>query len=485
MINRFRIATGIAAGIAASLGLALAAPPSHARPVSEQGKSCHLSGSEETLRCISVPVTLDYAKGGAGQLKLHVTVAPAFRESARPDPLFVLAGGPGQAGSDVLPLLPAFRKVRATRDIVFIDQRGTGLSGKLDCEAKPGYEAMTEAELDSEARLCIAKIGKSFAPYGTDSAARDIEQVRRALGYGQVNLWGGSYGTRLAQHYARSFPASVRSMILDGVAAPDQIVPAGGRDAQAALDTLFAQCKADAACNKAFPALRAEFAALVERVAADQLVLELSDPRTAAPLKLTMTSERFQSTVHNILYSPVDSRRLPFLIHSAYLGRWAPFVARRNVASDFSADGAVAILLHLAVVCGEDIPRLTPAFAAEDARGSFMGAPALARLAGLCPAVKMPAVAHRTPAMIAAPSLMLSGALDPVTPPRRAEAAGKRMSNAQHLVVANAGHGVSHLGCAPRLMREFLDQPQNKVDGKCLKEIPAPSFQLGSAGPQP
>ncbi|WP_229458360.1 alpha/beta fold hydrolase [Massilia glaciei] len=471
--------------IAASLGLALAAPPSDAAPVSEQGKSCHLSGSEETLRCISVPVPLDYGKAGGEQLKLHVTVAPAFRESARPDPLFVLAGGPGQAGSDVLPLLPALRKVRATRDIVFIDQRGTGLSGKLDCETKPGYEALTEAELDSEARLCIAKIGKSFAPYGTDSAARDIEQVRRALGYGQINLWGGSYGTRLAQHYARAFPSSVRSMILDGVAAPDQIVPAGGRDAQAALDTLFDQCRAEPACNKAFPALRAEFAALAERVATDKLVLELSDPRTAAPLRLAMTRERFQSTVHNILYSPLDSRRLPFLIHSAYLGRWAPFVARRNVASDFSADGAVAIVLHLAVVCAEDVPRLTPELVAENARQTFMSAPALARLAGLCPAVKVPAAPYRAPATIAAPILMLSGALDPVTPPRRAEAAGRHMARAQHLVVANAGHGVSHLGCGPRLMREFLDQPQGKVDGACLKEIPAPSFQLNSAGPQP
>jgi pimeloyl-ACP methyl ester carboxylesterase len=476
VINRFCLT--------ASLSLLLAAPV-QASPVSEQGRLCHLTGSEETLRCISVPVALDYSKPSGEKLKLHVSVAPAYRESARRDPLFVLAGGPGQAGSDVLPLLPAFRKVRATRDIVFIDQRGTGLSGKLDCENKPAHETMTDAELDVEVRLCIAKAAKSFTPYGTDSAARDIEQVRRALGYEQVNLWGGSYGTRLAQAYARAYPASVRSMVLDGVAAPDQIVPAGSRDAQAALDTLFDQCKADPACHKAFPALRAEFASLAQKVGGDGIALELSDPRTAAPMNLKMTSERFQATVHNILYSPLDSRRLPFLIHSAHLGRWAPFVARRNVANDFSADGAISVLLHLAVVCGEDLPRLTPALLAEDARDSFLNSPMIPRLQKLCPAINVPAVPYRVPTKIAAPTLMLSGALDPVTPPRRAVAAGKFMTQAQHLVVANAGHGVSHLGCAPRLLREFIDQPQRALDGACLKEIPAPSFQLNSAGPQP
>ena len=98
------------------------------------GRTCHLPGIRRTAALPSVPVPLDYAKPRPAAMKLHVTVAPAFRESARPDPLFVLAGGPGQAGSDVLPLLDAaFRRVRATRDIVFIDQRGTGLSGKLDC----------------------------------------------------------------------------------------------------------------------------------------------------------------------------------------------------------------------------------------------------------------------------------------------------------------------------------------------------------------
>ena len=458
---------------------AAAAPAGTASAV----RSCHLPGAEEALRCLSVAVPLNYAKPDAGSLKLHVTLAPAFRESARPDPLFVLAGGPGQAGSDVLPLLSAaFKRVRATRDIVFIDQRGTGLSGKLDCDSPPNEEMMSDAELETELRRCIGAKRIPFAAYTTAAAARDIEQVRKALGYGKVNVWGGSYGTRLGQAYARAFPDSVRSLVLDGVAAPDQVIPAGGRDGQAALDKLFAQCESDAACHKAYPNLRAEFDALAARAQAGQK-LSIVDPRTAQPVNFTMTGPRFLGTVHNILYSPADARRLPFLLHSAYQGRWEPFIARHNIAGDFSSDASTATLLYLAVVCAEDMPRMTPALMKDDA--SQLMRPLADRIPGLCKTLNVPAVPYAEATAIQAPALLLSGALDPVTPPRRAEAAARTMPKAQHFVVPNAGHGVSQLGCAPRLLRDFLDRPGSPLDAKCLSEIPAPTFQLGSAGPQP
>ena len=461
-------------------GQAAAAP----KPVALQGRSCHLPGSEEALRCLQLALPLDYAQAGGPTLKLHVTVAPAFRESARPDPLFILAGGPGQAGTDVLVLLNnTFRRVRATRDIVFIDQRGTGLSGKLDCARQPNEESASEAANDAAARACIASVKQPFAAYSTANAARDIEQVRIALGYDAINLWGASYGTRLAQAYARAYPAKLRAAILDGVLTPEQVIPAGGHDGQAALELVFAQCAQDKACNGAFPGLRSEYAALSARVAGGAVKLQLPDPRTARPLKLDMTSDRFLGTVHNILYSALDARRLPFLIHSAYNGQWEQFVARRNAASDFSGDGPVAQLLHLAVVCAEDLPRLTPQLRAADA--APLTAPVLARIGTLCAMMPVAPAAWQAPTPIKAPVLMLSGLLDPVTPPHRAEAAGQYMQQVQHLTVTWAGHGVSQLGCAPRLLREFLDKPADKVDGACLKEIPAPTFQLGSAGPQP
>jgi len=458
--------------------LAHAAPP--------KPRSCHLPGVEEALRCYSLPVTLADAKGPT--LQLHVTVAPAFREAARGDPLFVLAGGPGEAGSDVLPLLStAFRRVRATRDIVFIDQRGTGMSGRLDCPTRPEQETMLEAQLDQEMFDCIAaakqRPGQPLAAYTTANAARDIEQVRVALGYGQINVWGGSYGTRLGQAYARAYPASVRTLVLDGVAAPEQVIPAGGRDSQTALDNLFKTCAKDAACHKAYPNLSAEFDAVSARVDKGDVVITMADPRTALPSKFTMSSERYLGTIHSILYSPPDTRRLPFLLHSAYLGHWEPFVARRNLANDISADGSNAILLHLAVVCAEDVPRMTPALLASDA--GVLTRTMVKRIPAMCKAIDVPPVAWQAPTMIEAPALLFSGALDPVTPPHRAISAAKHMRHARHIVVTNAGHGVSQLGCTPRLLRTFLDNPEQALDAKCLDEIPAPSFQLGNAGPQP
>ena len=457
--------------------------PDPARSGSPTVRSCHLPGAEGALRCLTVPVPLDYAKPAAGGLKIHVTIAPAFREGARNDPLFVLAGGPGEAGSEVILLLStAFKRVRATRDIVFIDQRGTGLSGKLDCPEIAGHETMSDEQLDAEGMRCLRNSRAPFAAYTTANAARDLEEVRRALGYGKVNLFGGSYGTRLGQAYARAFPASVRSLVLDGVAAPEQVIPAGGRDGQAALDKLFEACMKDTGCHKAYPNLRAEFDALATRVE-NGIKLSVADPRTAQPVSFSMTAARFNRTVHNILYSPADARRLPFLVHSAYNGRWEPFIARHNISGDFAGEGGMATLLYLAVVCAEDVPRLTPELLKEDA--SRLTRPLTERIPAMCREMKVPAAPWVAPTTIEAPALLLSGALDPVTAPRRAEAAARHMKNARHLVVANAGHGVSQLGCAPRLLRAFLDQPGAALDATCLDEIPPPTFQLGSAGPQP
>ncbi len=468
-----------------TLALPLLFAVASAGAATQAGRICHLPGAEESLRCTDIPVPLDYANP-AKTITIHTTIAPALREAARGDPLFVLAGGPGQAGSDVVPVLQsAFRRIRATRDIVLIDQRGTGKSGKLDCKSPPDVDTMTEEQLDIEMRRCVESIKAPYGLYTTDAAARDIEKVRLALGYKQVNVWGGSYGTRLAQHYARLYPASVRTLILDGVAAPDQVIPAGGHDAQAALENTFRLCEKEAACARTFPALRSEFASLHAKLAQGAVTVTMADPRTAAIRPVTISLRRFAATVHRVLYSQADAHTLPFLIHSAFNGRWEPFIARSNRDSDFSTDGSMSGPLYLAVVCAEDYPRLTPQLAADDMRGAFLGTAHAAQLAALCPVVNVKPVAYPAPARIDAPALLLSGAQDPVTPPRRAEAAAKLMKSAQHYVVQNAGHIVSPLGCVPRLMREFLDTPEKRLDAKCIDEIPAPTFQLDSAGPQP
>ncbi|KQQ87399.1 alpha/beta fold hydrolase [Massilia sp. Leaf139] len=449
------------------------------------GRECHLPGSKEALRCHAVAVPLDPQQPGGAQLKIHVTVAPAFRPAASADPLFVLAGGPGEAGSSLAGMhATVFQRVRATRDIVFIDQRGTGLSGKLRCPGSPIDEAADEAAMRTAFARCLGTLPHPLALYTTANAAHDIERVRLALGYGKVNVFGGSYGTRLGQHYARSYPASVRTLILDGVAAPERVIPASADNARRALDGVFERCAADPACARAFPALRAEFETLLARVNAGGVTLDFAHPRTAQPTREALSNLRFVYTIHNSLYAPQTSQRLPYLIHSAYQGNWGPFIARGFTGTDLSPEGYLAMPLYMAVVCAEDIPRLTPSLRDADERGSFLRGHA-GRLAALCPLAKVPAAAAPLTTPIAAPALLLSGALDPVTPPSGAASAARTMPKAQHLVVRHAGHGVSPLGCAPRLLREFLDRPEAALDSRCLGEIAIPAFQLGHAGTHP
>jgi len=470
------------------LNIALVALCMHmaaAATTTQPGHICHLPGFDQALRCIDVPVPLDYQHAADGNLNLHVTLAPALREAARPDPVFVLAGGPGQAGSDILPLLESgFRKLRATRDIVFIDQRGTGLSGKLDCDSTREVDDLDEAGQVQLIGTCMKSLNKPFRFYNTENSARDLELVRKALGYAQVNLWGGSYGTRLAQAYARLFPAAVRAMVLDGVAAPDQVIFAWGRDAQASLDATFGQCAADPGCSKAYPNLARQFAALLARVNGGEIGLDFYHPRTARRIQMRLAPARFLQTVRTVLYSADNANRLPFLIDSADKGNWNPFVAQMYSTSDFSLEGP-ALGLMLAVTCAEDIPRITPAMVADEERNSFLAGQEVKLVPKLCRSIDVPAIPASEPGMIAAPALLLSGALDPVTPPHRAESAARHMAHAQQFVVANAGHIVSQSGCAPRLLREFIDRPDQPLAADCLKDIPRNGFQLGAAGPHP
>lgn len=463
-------------------GVAVAADP--VLPVGKQGQSCHLPNYEEPLRCVQVKVPVDYAAADGAQLDLHVTVAPAFRELAKADPLFVLAGGPGQAGSDIVYLLErAFKRVRATRDIVFIDQRGTGKSGKLGCDLSQ-LDLMNEAEQDRAFVDCLKQIDAPLQHYHTANAARDLDAVRQALGYTTVNVWGGSYGTRLGQAYARAFPDTVRSLILDSVASPQQILAVWGADAQAALQAVFANCEAAPSCQAAFPTLAADFKLLADNVAAGNVQLNFQHPRTTQPLAFTLPYNAFAETVRMMLYSADMSARIPFLVTEASKGNWKPFIAQMYAQSDWSAD-TMAVGLTLAVACAEDMPRLTPALVETEVGNSFLKGLQVKQWPLWCQHIKVPAIPYAEPTPLATPTLLLSGALDPVTPPHRAEQAMQSLSKAQHIVAKTVGHGLSHLGCGPRLLREFLDAPESPIDGSCVTEIPLPPFVINVAGPTP
>jgi pimeloyl-ACP methyl ester carboxylesterase len=447
---------------------------------------CHLPGHAEPLQCASIDVPLDPERPDGATLPLHVTIAPAVRERADADPLYVLAGGPGQAGSDIVFLLDrAFARVRATRDIVLIDQRGSGRSGRLGCDDPVLLDFPDDDTMRERMAACVAAFDdRLLVHYSTDAAAADIEQVRRALGHGRINVWGGSYGTRLAQAYARRHPQSVRTLLLDSVAAPEQVIGLLGDDPQRALDASFARCAADAACAARFPDLATRFEALAERVRRDGVDLSLRHPRSAEPIRLRLSPARFVETIRAALYSPQYAARLPFVLDRAETGDWQPFAALLSVQADGGGD-AMAFGLTLAVLCAEDIAHASAGDIDDDVLRSFLRGSFMQTFVDGCPLIGSPLGARPRLDPIEVPVLLLSGALDPVTPPSRAESAARHMARPQHLVAAHAGHGVSHLGCAPRLLRQFLDAPDAALDGRCLDAIPLPSPMLGPAGPQP
>ncbi len=457
---------------------------SHLAWAANIGQVCHLPGYEQQLRCLTIDVPRNYAQPAKGKLALHVTVAPAFRENAKDDPLIILAGGPGQSGSSVVGLLDsAFQRVRATRDIVLIDQRGTGKSGKLSCLALEKKEIDDPVLAERELTACLGSFKVDLSDYSTDNAARDIEQVRLALKSKTINLWGGSYGTRLAQAYARLFPTTLRSMILDGVVSPEQNVGLFSGDAGRALALLRQQCEQDAACRSAFPNFSAKLDELALRAARGDEVIRFVHPVKGHPMSTPLRLQEFAEQIRGLLYAPQTAVRVPWLVMQAAEGNWQPLVA--NGYGGGRPEDGMAIGLTLAVLCAEDVAWLSEAeIEAEQAR-SFVRDSWSRKMQRWCQVINIPKRARPTQTPIATPTLLLSGRLDPVTPPERAEAAKRHLSRAQHLVVMQGGHIVSRLGCGPKLMRRFLDEPEQKLDAACLSEIVASPMVMSAAGAQP
>jgi pimeloyl-ACP methyl ester carboxylesterase len=424
------------------------------------------------------------------RLKLKVAVARALAAQPAPDPLFILAGGPGQSATAVAgKVLPALERVRRTRDVVFVDQRGTGGSNPLDCGRPPEeatFEDRLRTDLDvEELKACLARYDADVRHYGTTAAMEDLDAVREALGYERVNLYGGSYGTRAALEYARRHPGRLRAMVLDGVAPMSLYLPLSlAKDAQRALEQLFADCAADARCAAAYPKLPERFAALLARLDAGPVRARVPDPLTGRPQEAEVSRELFTASLRALLYVPDASTLVPLLVDRAAAGDFAPLLAS---GGQVRADG-MAMGLFLSVMCAEDAPFLTAADVAREAEGTWLGAGMGQRMLQACEVWPRGEVREdfRQPVRSDVPTLLLSGALDPVTPPSHAEAAAATLTRALHVTVPGTGHGTVGVPCARDLMVSFLEK--GEVQGltpACPAATPRPPFFLGFADAAP
>lgn len=425
------------------------------------------------------------------QIALKIVVAPALRRDAAPDPLFVLAGGPGQpAASMASGLLPAFRRFRTDRDIVFVDQRGTGESNRLGCDPSPAEldEVSTDdARIEARFRACLAALDADPRFYTTPIAMDDLDDVRAFLGYERISLWGGSYGTRAALVYLRQHEDRVRSVVIDGVAPPDMFLPLHvARDAQRALDRLFADCRADAACARAFPALAADTAALFARLERDRPVVRVVHPRTGQPLETPLSRRDAALVVFRALYMPEVASLLPKVLTDASAGNYQGLFALAFQGAPEGDHRDMALGMHLSVTCAEDIPRITPeAKAAADAAG-FLGSAMFDAQYASCrfwPRGDIPE-SYYAPVRSEKPVLVLSGADDPVTPPTWGDKVAADLPNSKHIVVPGAGHNTLGRGCVPMLIATFLaDASVQGLDPSCLQTLDRPPFFVTPTGP--
>ncbi len=479
--------------LAASL-LALAAtacaPPREAGHGTLELAECRLPGLDRAALCGSHEVWEDREGRKGRRIALKVAVLPARRRGAEPDPIVVLAGGPGQGAIALAPqVAPLFTRLNDSRDIVLVDQRGTGQSHPLDCKAdeEPTLQALFEDSLPEKMVLeCLGKLDADPRHYATPTAVADLDEVLGALGYASVNLWGGSYGTRVALELMRRLPARVRTATLDGVAPSDMKLPLSFvADGEAAFEKLLADCAGEPGCRAAYPDLRRDLDALRARLARSPARAQIGDPVTGEAHAVRVTENVLLSGLFRPLYAPEIASLLPFAITRAAGGDFNPLLAQ-NLEFTNGLEKNLSVGMHLSVVCSEDVPRITPADLEATSR-AFFGRALVDDFLRACahwPRATLPADFHE-PVRSTAPVLILSGGIDPATPPRLGEKVLATLPNGRHAVAPRLSHGVSAQGCAPRLIEKFVREADARsLDVSCLERLPRPFFVL-PAGARP
>jgi pimeloyl-ACP methyl ester carboxylesterase len=446
---------------------------------------CRLRGVEHEALCGVVKRALDPARPQGVQIDVHYAVLPALARNKKPDPVFFFAGGPGQSAIDLAPAISTMLgRFSNRRDIVLVDQRGTGSSAPLQCERDdPALPLAEQFDLKRQRELQSACLERLKAlPHGdlrfftTTIAMADADAVRAALGAEQVNVIGGSYGTRAALEYQRQFPQRVRRAVIDGVAPPDMVLPASfSPDNQAALDALFDACAKDKACEAREPRLAERWRGLKASLPRK---VTLTHPLTGRSETFELTTDLLLGMVRAPLYVPALAAALPVAIGDATRGRFEPLAGVAMAFGGSRRAPQLAAGMHFAVVCAEDFPRLAQA---TDRPGADFGDSFAAIYREVCPRIargEVPAAFYSVPPAPAA-TLVLSGGIDPVTPPRHGERVTKALgANARHVLVPNAGHGVMGIGCMRDVLYRFVDAATDaealKVDAACVTAIPRP-----------
>lgn len=443
-------------------------------------ENCHVDGIKSQVKCGKLQVLENYAKADGDHITINFVVLPAIDNSDDKTPLMFLAGGPGQAAAELAAgLTNVFYEIRKTHDLILIDQRGTGQSHPLQCEesAEQNVYALTPEDFsEKDINNCIKKLTGDLSQYNSENAIRDFEAVRIALGHKQINIYGGSYGTRAGLVYMRMYPESIRSVVLDSVGPIEVPIGLFGQSSARSFNLLLKNCQKEPSCQQAFPQLEQEFKALLIRIEKAPAQVNIAHPRLGTQTKFVISKAKLLGTIRSQLYSVTTRSLVPLIIHQAYLGNYMPLA---GLVAQTEGGQGIYIGLLFNITCNEDYPRISASDFDRDANNNFGGDDSHFSFKMVCPLWPQyrPSEAFYEPVTADIPTLILSGDLDPVTPPSNGEYSANSLPNNHHIVVKNASHTVAMSTCASDLVSEFLTSLKPKMlDESCLDDIPNESF---------
>jgi len=445
-------------------------------------------------KCGTLEVYENRATKKGRMISLNILVLPATGDKREPDPWVYFSGGPGSAATeDAAGLADVFKRIREHRDMLFVDQRGTGKSNGLDCpmynpddlQSYLGYFFPVEdirkcrPQLEAKADLTL---------YTTDIAIDDMDEVRAALGYEQLNLFGGSYGTRAALTYLKRYPKRVRTATLQGVAPPNEYMPLDfPLGNERALQGILAECAADEACNAAFPNLQDEAKSLLAQLIKGPVEVEVQKPNSSERVKVKLSRDLAAEAIRYMLYNPVGASRVPLIIHLAAQGNFVPLTEtalrfrKLLVATGFNG-------MYLSVTCAEDLPWIKPGEGERMAANTFLGDYRLRQQREACALWPRATIAkdYGDPIRSDVPVLILTGELDPVTPPSNGDAVAKTLKNSLHIVVPHGAHGLGgleNIACLDGIITGFVERGSTQgIDTSCVKSIRRKGFALKLPG---
>ncbi len=457
---------------------------------------CEINGSQSSSRVSAFCGTFTVAENpdapNGRQLELFVARIPALSPEPAADAFTIINGGPGASSVTLyVDLQQIFSGVLRERDIVLLDQRGTGRSEPLDCPTlESAVETFAEAQVLEATTRCLHDLDHDPRYFTTSIAVRDLEALRQELGYQQWNIYGVSYGTRVAQHYARRYPGSVRTLIIDGVVPPQSSLgPDIAINAQLTLDSVLERCRQDGDCSRTFPQLTERLEDLSTQLRDQPVQLEQADPVTGRVAPFTLTYSHLASTLRLLSYAPETASLIPLIVSEA-AGRhnFVP-LASQAMRIEAEVSGAISFGMHNSVVCTEDVPfygDLENRWTELDA--TYLGGDQVRALQTICkvwPAGPMDPD-FKEPLATAVPTLLLSGEFDPITPPEYAHQAGARLTNRVELIAPGQGHGVVGRGCLPLVMSDFIMSANlGELDTSCIARMRPQPFFLDLLGPAP